>query len=205
MTAYWRTWVEAAALAAATLAAPAALAAQATDLPPPGFGSLRQDQVAVTINTTNLAVRVLPLDEWVIRLLAPDTYASLHALVQSRTAAIAAAAQAAGRDSGTVFFVTFFALQSQVTFIPDQVTIQSQGMFYRPLGILPLSPRWTDARLDQRQQASAIYVFDPSIPLSQTFTVFYGDQNSATFDNSRNMLQRERARVLARAAQQRQP
>ena len=125
MTAYWRTWVEAAALAAATLAAPAALAAQATDLPPPGFGSLRQDQVAVTINTTNLAVRVLPLDEWVIRLLAPDTYASLHALVQSRTAAIAAAAQAAGRDSGTVFFVTFFALQSQVTFIPDQVTIQS--------------------------------------------------------------------------------
>ena len=205
MTAYWRTWVEAAALAAATLAAPAALAAQATDLPPPGFGSLRQDQVAVTINTTNLAVRVLPLDEWVIRLLAPDTYASLHALVQSRTAAIAAAAQAAGRDSGTVFFVTFFALQSQVTFIPDQVTIQSQGMFYRPLGILPLSPRWTDARLDQRQQASAIYVFDPSIPLSQTFTVFYGDQNSATFDNSLNMLQSERARVLARAAQQRQP
>jgi len=205
VTAYWRTWAEAAALAAATLGSPAALAAQAGDLPPAGFGSLRQDQVAVMITTPNLAVRVLPLDEHVIRLLAPDTYASLHALVLTRTAAITAAAQAAGRDSGTVFFVTFFGLESQVTFVPDQVAIQSQGVFYRPLGILPLSPQWTDARLDQRQQASAVYIFDPAIPLSQTFTVFYGNQYSAPFDNSLTLLQSERARVLARAARQPQP
>ncbi|HTT66436.1 MAG TPA: hypothetical protein VMF70_00265 [Gemmatimonadales bacterium] len=205
MTAYWRTWAEAAALAAAVLAAPAVLAAQDSDLPPAGFGSLRQDQVAVTITTVNLAVRVLPLDEHVIRLLAPDTYGSLHALVQSKAGAIAAAARAVGRDSATVFFVTFFGLQPMVTFVPDQVSIQSQGIFYRPLDILPLSPQWTDARLDQRQQASAVYIFDPAIPISQTFTVFYGDQNSATFDNSLTLLQSERARVLARAAQQRQP
>jgi len=205
VTAYWRTWAETAALAAATLAAPAGLAAQDTDLPPAGFGSLRQDQVAVTLTTVNLAVRVLPLDERVIRLLAPDTYASLHALVQSRAGAIASAARGVNQDSATVFFVTFFGLQSAVTFVPDQVWIQSQGIVYRPLGILPLSPQWTDARLDQRQQASAIYLFDPAIPMSQTFTVMYGDQNTATFDNSLTLLQSERARVLARAAQQRQP
>jgi len=205
VTAYWRTWAEAAALAAATLAAPAGLAAQTDDLPPAGFGSLRQDQVAITIATVSLAVRVLPLDEHVIRMLAPDTYASLHALVQARTASIAAAARSAGRDSATVFFVTFFGLQPLATFVPDQVEIQSQGILYRPLAILPLSAQWTDARLDQRQQAQAIYLFDPAIPVSQTFTVFYGDQYSATFDNSLTLLQSERARVLARAAQQRQP
>jgi len=204
VTAYWRTWVEAAVVAAA-VAAPAGLAAQANDLPPTGFGSLRQDQIAVMITTSNLAVRVLPLDEHVIRLLAPDTYASLHALVQSRSAAIAAAAATAGRDSVSAFFVTFFGLQPQVTFIPDRVAIQSQGIYYRPLGIIPLSPQWNDARVDQRQQASAIYLFDSAIPVSQTFTVFYGDQNSANFDNSLTLLQSERARVLARAAQQQPP
>ena len=115
------------------------------------------------------------------------------------------AARAVGRDSATVFFVTFFGLQPGTAFIPDQVTIQSQGVFYRPLGILPLSPQWTDARLDQRQQASAVYIFDPAIPLSQTFTVFYGNQYSAPFDNSLTLLQSERARVLARAARQPQP
>ena len=204
MTAYWRTWAEAAALAAAAAAAPAALAAQGSDLPPAGFGSLRQDQVAVMITTENLAVRVLPLDERVIRLLAPDTYSSLHALVQSRTAAIAAAARTVGRDSAAAFFVTFFGLQPQTSFVPDQVSIQSQGIFYRPLGILPLSPQWNDARLDQRQQASAIYLFDPTIPVSLTFTVSYGP-SSATFDNAITLLQSERTRVLARAAQQPPP
>ena len=204
MTAYWRTWAEAA-LAAAALAAPALLAAQDTDLPPAGFGSLKQDQVALTITTTNLAVRVLPLDERVIRLLAPDTYSSLHALMLSKAAAIGAAARDAGRDSLEAFFVTFYALQPQVTFVPDQVSIQSLGSYFRPIAILPLSPLWNDARLDQRQQASAIYLFEPSIPVSQTFTVFYSDQNSATFDNSLTLLQSERARVLARAAQKPQP
>ena len=158
----------------------------------------------MTLATTSLAVRVLPLDERVLRLLAPDTYSSLHALVVSKTPAMAAAARAAGRDSGAAFFVTFFGLQPQVTFIPDQVSIQSQGIFYRPLGIIPLSPQWNDARLDQRQQASAIYLFDAAIPVLQTFTVFYGEQNSASFDNSITLLQSERARVLARAAQQQQ-
>ncbi len=202
MTAYWRTLAEAAALAAAVFVAPAGLAAQGTDLPPPGFGSLRQDQVAVMITTDNLAVRVLPLDEHVIRLLAPDTYSSLHALMQSRSAALAAAARSLGRDSVAVFFVTFFGLQPQTTFVPDQVSIQSQGIFYRPLDIIPLSPQWGDSRVDQRQQASAIYLFDPTIPVLQTFTVFYGNQFSANFDNSITLLQSERARVLARAAQQ---
>jgi len=205
VTAYWRTWVEAAALAGVALAAPALLTAQATDLPPAGFGSLKQDQAAVMITTGNLAVRVLPLDERIIRLLAPDTYASLHAIVQSKASAIAAAARDAARDSVEIFYVTFYALQPQVTFVPDQVSIQSLGSYYRPLAILPLSPLWNDARLDQGRQASAIYLFDPSIPVSQTFTVYYGDQYSATFDNALTLLQSERARVLARAAQKSQP
>ena len=205
MTASWRTWAEAAALAAAAGIVPAALAAQDNDLPPAGLGTLRQDAVAVRITTDNLAVRVLPLDERVIRLLSPDTYSGFHQLVQTRAADIAAAARAAGRDSAAAFIVTFFALQPQVTFSPDQLYISSQNSFYRPIGVIPHTPRWSEYRIDQRQQASAIYLFDTAIPVLQPFTVFYGDLSSDAWENSISQLAGERARVLGRAAQRQQP
>lgn len=204
MTASWRIWAEAAALAAATLA-PAPLAAQGTDLPPAKLGTLRQDAVAIRIATGSLLVRALPLDERVIRLLSPDSYDALHQLVESRAAAIAAAARAAGRDSALVLLVTFFGLQPQATFTPDQLAIASQNNFFRPLGIIPLTPRWSEYRIDQRQQASAIYLFDPAIPVFQPFTLSYGDASSDAWESSLGQLAAERARVLARAAQQRQP
>ena len=203
MTASWRTWAEAAALAAAL--APAPLRAQATDLPPAGLGTLRQDAVSIRLTTDNLAVRALPLDERVIRLLSPDTYSALHQLYQSRAADVSAAARGAGRDSAMALMVTFFGLQPRVTFNPDQLYISSQNNFYRPIAIIPLTPRWSEYRIDQRQQASAIYLFDASIPVLQPLTLFYGDLSSDAWETSISVLAGERARVLARAAQRPQP
>jgi hypothetical protein len=202
MTAYWRTWAEAVLVAAAIGSSPAALAAQDADLPPTGLGTLRQDQVAVRITTDNLAVRALPLDERVIRLLSPDTYSSLHDLVRSRMPEITAAARSAGRDSAMAFIVTFFALQPQVSFSPDQLYISGQNTFFRPIGIIPLTPRWSEYRIDQRQQATAIYLFEASIPVLQPFTLFYGNLSSTAWENSVSLLAGERTRVLARAQRQ---
>jgi hypothetical protein len=222
VTGHWRRIGAAVAVAAWGGLAPAQLAGQNTDLPPIGYGSLRQDQVAVMITTDNLAVRAMPLDERVIRLLSPDTYSSLHALTESRGRAGPAAAPAprgarpragarggaarsSGRDTALAFVVTFFALQRQVVFSPDQVYIASQGAFFRPLAILPLTARWSESQLDQRQQAMAIYLFDASIPVMQPFTVFYGDRSSTAWENSINLLASERARALSRASQHQQP
>jgi len=204
VTASWRIWAETAAVAAAALA-PAALRAQATDLPPPGLGTLRQDDIAIRLVTGDLMVRALPLDERVIRLLAPDSYSALHQLFQSRAADVVAAARTAGRDSALAFMVTFFALQPQVSFVPDQLYISSQNNFFRPIGILPLTPLWSEGRINQRQQASAIYLFDASIPVLQPFTLFYGDVSSDAWETSVSLLASERARVLARAAQRPRP
>ncbi|NJD19603.1 MAG: hypothetical protein FIA95_10030, partial [Gemmatimonadetes bacterium] len=74
MRASWRFSLSAV-LALATAGPGGRLAAQ--DLPPAGFGSLRQDQVAVFLRTPNVSVRVLPLEEREIRMLAPDPYSSL--------------------------------------------------------------------------------------------------------------------------------
>lgn len=199
MRAFWG-WPSSGALALALAAVPAPLAAQGADLPPPGLGTLRQDQVAVRLGTASLAIRVLPLDERVIRLLAPDTYSSLAELRRSRAAEIAAAARQAGLDSATVFVVTFFGMAPQARFDPDQLYLSSENAFFRPIGIVPMTPQWGEGQLNQRQQAVAIYLFQPGIPVLQPFTVFYGDQPSTAWESTLRVLENERSRVLARAA-----
>jgi hypothetical protein len=210
---YWHSLASAAVLATAACASGGIRAeAQAPPpqgqdpmLPPPGLGSLRQDQVGVRMQTTELAVRVIPLDERVIRLLSPDAYQSLQQMRQSRLDAIGAAAHSAGYDSVAAFMVTFFGLQPQVRFNPDQLSIASQNVTYRPIGIVPITPRWSDGVLEQRQQQAAIYLYDPAVQVLRPFTVFYGPQSSDAWNDVLRVLNNERARVLSRAQQPARP
>ena len=163
MNRFWRSSRSLALLLAAGCAQARTAAAQDGDLPPAGYGSLRQDQVGVRLANTTLAVRVLPLDESVTRLLAPDVYRSLREMRQSRAEEIAAAARAAGYDSVATFMVTFFGLQPAVRFNPDQLYVSSQNVTYRPVAIVPVTPRWSELLIEQRQQVAAIYLFEPGI------------------------------------------
>lgn len=173
--------------------------AQDGELPPPGFGTLRQDEVGVRLQTASLQIRVLPLDERVIRLLAPDAWRSLHEVASSRSSEIAAAARAAGHDSAVLFLVQFFAIQPETQFSPELIEIVSQSVAMRPLGIVPLTPRWSEYRLEQRQQAAAIYLFEPAVAVLRPFTVRYGDLVSDAWARVLPVLDAERSRAFARA------
>ena len=50
---------------------------------PVGFGSLRQDDIAIRLQPPGLIVRAIPLDENVIRLLTTDSYRALLDLEES--------------------------------------------------------------------------------------------------------------------------
>lgn len=179
--------------------------AQDPSLPPAGFGSLRQDQIGVNLATTNIRIRLIPLDERVIRLLAPDAYRSLHDMRDSRSAELRAAANSAGRDSLAVFMVTFFGMQPQTRFNPDDLLIQSQNSTFRPLGHVALSSRFNENQIDMREQVAAIYYYEPSLTVTRPFTVLYLTTQSDAWTQSLNLLNAERTRVLARAAAQTQP
>ena len=168
-------------------------------LPPAGYGTLRQEDVAVMIRTGTLQLRVVPLDERVTRLLAPDSYAALHKLRASMVQAVADAAAGAGIHAPTLLFVTFFALQDQAKFVPDDVTITSRNQFFRPVAILPISPRWSEEQLGQRETASAVYLYEDGIALFDPFTVSYGGTTSTDWERTLPTLDRERAAVLARS------
>lgn len=175
------------------------LALSPQDTIPAGYGTLRRDEIFVRFSTGTIEVQVLPLDEEVIRLLAPDTYRSLHQLVKSRSNDVAEAAARAATDQATLIMVTFLGVVPQARFNPEDLNITSRGRLFRPIGIVPLSPTWSSYQLDARQQAAAIYLFDPAISLREEMVVSYQGQSSNSWNNSIRRLDQERARVKARA------
>ncbi len=175
----------------------APLAAQ--DTIPPGYGSLKRDDIVVRFATGTVQIQCLPLDEQVIRLLAPDTYRSLSELIRSRQDEITAAAQRSGVDEPTLVLVTFYGLVPQARFNPEDLNISSRGRLFRPAGIVPLSPTWGSYQLDARQQAVAIYLFEDGITFRESLSISYQGQTNDAWGRALRLLDQERSRVRARA------
>jgi len=177
----------------------------AQDTIPVGYGTLRRDDVVMRMSTGTIEVQILPLDEQVIRLLAPDTYRSLTQLEQSKSLDIKDAAARGGTDNPTLVMVTFLGVVSEARFNPEDLNITSRGRLFRPVGIVPLSPTWSSYQLDARQQAAAIYLFEPGISVREQLTVSYQGLSSEGWSRSLRLLDQERARVKARAQSEAKP
>ena len=169
-------------------------------LPPAGFGALRQDDIALRIDSPSLQLRAFSLDERVIRLLLPDSYEALHRLKASREADVTRALNRNGLRQGSLFLVTFFGLRDRAVFAPEEVTIASQNRLFRPIDILPLSPLWSSLQLNQRETATAVYVFEDGIASLDPFTLSYAGVPNDQWERTLPTLDQERARVLSRAA-----
>jgi len=168
------------------------------ELPPPGYGALNQDQLSIRIGASDIEVRFVPLDERVLRLLAPDAYASLHGLVVSRKAAIDSAASAAGLSNPGLVLVSFFGRRSGARFEPENLNLSYHNQLWRPAAIVPYSANFGGRQLDVRQQASAIYLFESPLPVYEAFDVVYGTSTSNAWQDVLIRIERERNRVVSR-------
>ncbi len=174
-------------------------------LPPVGYGTLGQDDIGISLRTESFSVGVIPLYEGIIRLLAPDTYASMHRLMESRGAEIDSAASRNGVRDPAVFLVSFYGREPRVRFDPEALTITGQNRLFRPIGILPVSPAFGDRQLNQRETATAIYLYEGGIRLADPFTLSYDGISSDQWERILRILERERAAVETRAAAGRKP
>src|SRR5690606_17424360 len=98
--------------APAQVSPPVASAADSSSdpaLPPAGFGQFNQDVITLRLRSGSLEIRVVPLDERVLRLLSNDGYNSLRALVAGQQARIDSIARRAGVQEPGIALVTFFA------------------------------------------------------------------------------------------------
>ncbi len=170
----------------------------ADSLPPAGYGTLRQNDVAVRLETRNVEFRVLPLNEWVIRLLAPDSYHALHQVRQSWGDQVEREAGAWGITEPSTFLVTAFGLELESEFDPEGLTITSRNRLFRPIAIIPLTPEWGQQRLRRREAANALYVFEGGIEPREPMTVEYSGRRSDAWNRVLRLLELERVRVASR-------
>lgn len=171
----------------------------ADPLPPPGYGSLRQSDLALNLRSDELEVRLVPLDPRVTRLLARDAYESLEGVVHARRAAIDSVARMSGISSPGLALVSFFGVREGARFDPSTLTLGIRNQVHRTRGVVPFSPRFSAQQLGVREQVSAIFVFDELLPVTDDFTFAYQGQTSESWRNKQRLLDRERARVAARA------
>lgn len=177
-------------LAACTLApgpgaTPGATAGDA--LPPPGYGTLRQDEVSIALTSGDLQILVTPLAPSVTRVTAPDTERRLSGLAESHTGA------------GTLFLVSFHSEQPDVRFVPEELQLVSRGLRLRPSSVTPITPTWGQRRLRQRETEMAVYAFQGEVDLESDLTVLYGLVQSTAWSTILPRVQAERARARARA------
>lgn len=193
-----RAWAAGAALtllAACTLApapgGPAGPGGAAGTLPS-GHGTLRQEDVSLTLASGDLQLMVTPLHSSVTRVTAPDTERRLDALVETY-------AGPGEADGSGLFLVSFFSNRPDVRFDPEEVQLVAQGFRLRPASITPLTPSWGERRVDQREQVMALYRYGGNVDLESDLVLVYGLQETGQWSSILPRIQAERGRVRARA------
>ena len=169
------------------------------DLPRPGLGTLGQDDIAITLRQEEIEIRIVPMDERLLRLLVADAYTSLHGILQGHAEEIDSVSRRNGVTVPGLLFVTFFGRRAGARFDPQNLSLVIRNQLYRPIGIVPYSANFSAQQVDVRQQASGIFLFEELIPVFEPFTVSYGATSSDAWESRLNQLQRERSRVMSRA------
>ncbi len=185
-------------------APPPAVVGQDPALVPAGFGTLRQDDIAIRLALPGgLQVRAAPLDEPFIRLLSPDSYRAMTELVNSKTLEIERLKQRVRLPSYSLWVVNFFAQeQGETRFSPMEIVIRNVGRDFRPLDVFPLTPGFGEYRLRQRDTQSALFVFDGQVDPNQPLSMVVETVESSGWEAVLQRVERERALIRSRASAQ---
>ncbi|HUF28259.1 MAG TPA: hypothetical protein VMM18_14880 [Gemmatimonadaceae bacterium] len=171
---------------------------------PAGFGSLRQDDIAIKLGLTGVQVRVLPLDETVLRLLAADSYRALHDLVENRRDELLTTARRYNLRNPSLWYVSFYGVQQDARFDPAELIISTSSRQLRPIDFIPLTSGFGERRLQQRETQSAIIIME-EIDISQPVLVEMQGVRNNSWESTLRAIERERALVRSRASGERAP
>lgn len=172
----------------------------APPLIPPNYGTLKQDDIAIHMQVGQVQVRAIPLDESIIRVLAPDSYRSLRGLREIKREAVDRLAARYMLRERNVWLVSFFGLAPDARFSPGELTLSVSGRDYRPLEMLPLSSGFGEQRLNVRETQSALYLFGDGIDLAQPIVARMQGNEDSSWGTILQRIEQERALIRGRAA-----
>jgi hypothetical protein len=168
-----------------------------SDLVPPGYGTLLQDQISLRLQSGRLLIKLTPLDERIIRLTAPDTYERLKGLAQVHGPR---ASRTALDPEPSLFLVSLFSYEPDVTYEPEDLRLLNRGLRLRHEGIAPITPSWGTQRLGQQETRMAVYAFPGNIEWESELVAEYQQLRNETWrDQILPVLEAEKAKVRARA------
>ena len=177
----------------------ATVAGDTSGLVPPGYGLLRQDDVALRLQQLGMTVRLIPLDESVLRVLSSDSYRTLRDLRESRRDAVANIARRASQRAPSLWYVSFHNQeQGEARFSPTSIVITNVGRDFRPLDVVALTAGFGAQRLAQRESQSAILVFDETLDVKQPLVVTYEGAVNSEWNDRLQRIERERALIRSR-------
>lgn len=162
-----------------------------TDSIPSGFGSLRQEEVSVTLIEGDVQLRITPLDPTVLRLTAPDTERRLGAALE----------RAGGARPGSILlFVQAYTEAPSTPFEPKDLRIDVRGRLLPFSAQTPIDAEWGSGQLRQRRPSSAVYRFDGEVRwLEEGVRFTYRSAASDAWASLLPTLDLELARVRARS------
>ena len=169
-------------------------------LVPTGYGSLKQEDVAIRIARGGLQVQAIPLDESITRVLSPDSYRALREQLANRKPSLDSLARRTGLSGFSVWLVRFHGLeQGETPFSPMEFIVTSVGRDFRPIEVFPVTPGFGQQRLRQREVQQALYAFDPQVNVNQPLTVTYETTRNSDWPLILSRIERERVLVRSRA------
>jgi hypothetical protein len=152
-------------------------------------GTLRQDDVTLTLGRHPLQLKVTPLEEEVVRLLAPDTRDRLRALARTHRD------PSGGGRGAVLFLVSFFSAEAGAVFMERELTLVVAGLRERPSAIHPVTPGWGSQRLGAMETQMAVYAFAAAVDFNQAWALEYDGVVNDEWVRVIPLLQREQARV----------
>lgn len=147
--------------------------------------------MSLSLRDEDLVIRVVPLEESVIRLTAPDTYRRLRGVRATYGADLAPDGAGA-----SLFLVSIFSRSPGVEYEPQELNLLDRARRFRPLAIRPVTPGWGGRRLPQEEVRTAVYAFAREIDLESAELVFtYRGVESSGWGEVLRRLEIERTRV----------
>ena len=163
---------------------------------PIGKGQLSQDNITVRLRSGTLDIRVVPLDQRVLRLLSADGYAALNGIVVSQRRRIDSIASSRGVRRPGVALVSFHSLAPATRFDPQVLALSLRNRQYRPIGVLPMTPVFSSQQLDAGASATGLFVYEEELPVTEPFTLSYLDAVTEEWERRLPRLETERGRIV---------
>lgn len=155
-----------------------------------GVGSLRQDEVSLTLARDEVQIQVTPLAPPVLEVMAPDTRRRLSSLVP------------AGAEGSHFLLSVFTEAPGGRAFEPADVVIENRGRTFRPVRIRGVTPGWGSGQLRQQRPEQAVYTFSNEVDLELPLTIIVAGVRNSAWESIRPRIDAERARINARGTPQ---